>query len=992
MNRAARPLPRYRPSVFRHGLLLVLIPGILSSIFLIALNQFWMATSTVAREEQVHSNSVLDIAISFNALVTYCYDIMTLSFDRVLSLEQRTETDKKAFLISLERIDKTKKDSKKEIAFDNFRNYALMLKAHAEKLSEQMSNESFDSNINRFIRYKGLMAKGVALAESLSNFFRDETEELKELRQQLQVRRNELNLVSAFGIPAIFFASLLSLYIFARSIFLRIRALAASASAFPNLPERRRSEAVLDEFGYVDEVISEAAEDLRNASERRQAFVQMLAHDMRSPLMATQVYVDVLQEMHHVNLSEQGRQMCRSVKDNLTNVHDFVTDLLTAEKLECEPIELSLIELSLNNLVDDALGSVMEPADEKDVAIEYDGAEVFVRADREYLLQALVCFLKAVLQAAPHGSIISLLTSIHEGNVTLTFAASCDSDEEIEDLFDPLLALGNDNSFQISGCGLNLRIGRLIAEAHSGSVGGRKTSQTHRDLWLKLPLPESRAVLKTGSSSADSSSTMLGYGWRDLLSSYSFRNCALVFLAALILQSVWILWLGSRIEEARKLSVQAARQTDTVFGLNKLWLDLFLANNAMGFYLATKDQANRVLAKENLKSAEELVGSLNQLFYGRAEESGTWSDVRSFVLEELSALKSMDAQSEEEQVAADLGILGRRIERASELNALMHTLSDFELGRLNSMRLKQGNLRERFQSIILLAVFSNLLTTLGLLWLFSRTISFRLDMLVKVARQIPSRLPINQMISGKDEIYQIYWLLCRAALNLKDAFDQRKVMMNLLSANIGKPLASVQADLSRLSEILPDDISEKSRVNLKSASENIKRLLALVEDLLLLDELELGDLRIEKSLCSAHEIVDASINSVGGIALRKDITIVNECAEFEIEADRKRLIQVLVNLLGNAVKFSPRNSRIRVEGGLYDGKFRIAVADEGPGISKEDLDKVFARFYQMQEHKKQGFGLGLSICVLIVRSHGGEITAESEVGKGSKFILTLPVS
>lgn len=988
---------RYRPSVFRRGLLVVLIPGLLSSCFLFVLNGFWQSTALAAKQEQSRSAAVLNLAVCFNALITYCYDVMTLSFDNSVGLRERQEHDKKAFLDSLERVRTAPAERANLEVQERFIRYAVALSRQAEALSAQMSQESFHSNITRFIRYRGFMARGAAFAEFLHQYFVAEMQELGKLRQHLESMRKDFALLASIGLPVILIGTLLALYFFARDIFLKVRSLSARASAFPNIPLTEKEQKAVDEFGYLDEVLASTAEDVRDASERRQSFVQMLAHDMRSPIMATQVHIEILQETSLDALSQPARQMCADIRGDLTNVHDFVSDLLTAEKLECEPIELEQTEVSLLDVVEAAQLALMDLADSKDIAVEYDALDVHIQADKERFLQAVTCFLKAALQSALTGSILSITTSQSGSAAGLSFKCTGNavSDKEIVSLFDPFHAEVMTNAFDMSNGGLNLRIARLIVEAHGGSVGGKGDAGGVREFWLKVPVGAvSSSDLISSSRAGSFKSRDAGLdvaGWKDLLGSSSFRNCVLIFALAFVLQATWVVWLGARIADSEKLAKQTALQSDTVLLLNRLWLELVLANNRMGFYLAANDKSKLNLAKENLADAEALIGSLNQIFQERDQHIDDWSNVRSFVADELSSLKSMIAPSEEERAAMDLGVLGSRIEKSGDINARMHSLCDVEIASLAAMNASQTSLQGKFQGVISLAILSNLLTMAIMVWLFSRNISARLDLLVQVAKQIPSRQPITQMIAGNDEIYQVYWLLCRAALNLKDASDQRKVIMQMLADNIGKPLSRVESNIAELAISLPESVAEKSRSHFQSANDNIKRLLALVEDLLLLDELETGSLKIEKKPCSARELVQASIGSVDGIALKKKISLKNNCVEQEFNADRKRLIQVLVNLLGNAIKFAPRDSTIVVDGVLKEERLQLSVIDEGPGISKEDLEKVFARFYQIEEHKKQGFGLGLSICSLIVRSHGGEITAESEVGKGSKFIVSLPL-
>ena len=110
-------------------------------------------------------------------------------------------------------------------------------------------------------------------------------------------------------------------------------------------------------------------------------------------------------------------------------------------------------------------------------------------------------------------------------------------------------------------------------------------------------------------------------------------------------------------------------------------------------------------------------------------------------------------------------------------------------------------------------------------------------------------------------------------------------------------------------------------------------------------------------------------------------------------ADSDRLLQTFTNLLSNAVKFSPRGSTVSLSATIKDGDVFFEVADEGRGIPNDKLELIFERFQQVDAsdaREKGGSGLGLAICRTIVRQHGGEIWAESQAGKGSRFLFTIP--
>jgi signal transduction histidine kinase len=121
----------------------------------------------------------------------------------------------------------------------------------------------------------------------------------------------------------------------------------------------------------------------------------------------------------------------------------------------------------------------------------------------------------------------------------------------------------------------------------------------------------------------------------------------------------------------------------------------------------------------------------------------------------------------------------------------------------------------------------------------------------------------------------------------------------------------------------------------------------------------------------------------------------NNCSEVSLHADPARCQQVLINYLSNAIKFSPKQSQIEISDQIDPSNKKmlcILVRDQGPGVTAEQRQRLFERFYQTKSGKQsQGFGLGLAICKLIVETHGGQVGVESEPGKGSIFWFTLPL-
>jgi signal transduction histidine kinase len=161
--------------------------------------------------------------------------------------------------------------------------------------------------------------------------------------------------------------------------------------------------------------------------------------------------------------------------------------------------------------------------------------------------------------------------------------------------------------------------------------------------------------------------------------------------------------------------------------------------------------------------------------------------------------------------------------------------------------------------------------------------------------------------------------------------------------------------------------------------------------------LDFKEIPIHPSVHQVSEIVDQTLGRLESLAQSKDISFVTHIPEpdAEVLADADHLQQVMVNLVGNAIKFSPSGGRIWIAA-VHDGDglMRFSVSDEGPGIPGEEQKYVFRKYYRGESVREtvDGAGLGLSISQGIVQAHGGEMWLKSESGMGSTFTFTLPMS
>jgi signal transduction histidine kinase len=227
----------------------------------------------------------------------------------------------------------------------------------------------------------------------------------------------------------------------------------------------------------------------------------------------------------------------------------------------------------------------------------------------------------------------------------------------------------------------------------------------------------------------------------------------------------------------------------------------------------------------------------------------------------------------------------------------------------------------------------------------------------------------------------------READRLKDEF------VALISHDLRTPLTSITGYVELA---LEDDLSDEARGFLGVVARNAERLLGLVNDLLFVARLQAGEMSLERMEVDLADVVRDAVHALEPRAAAKRITLTCTADSVpELHADRGRVLQVLDNLVSNAVKFTPEGGSVHVSVERGAGRVAVEVTDSGIGIAPEDQRRLFERFYRAEnavERQVPGTGLGLYISRAIAEAHEGRLTVRSEVGRGSTFRLELPLA
>jgi heavy metal sensor kinase len=315
-------------------------------------------------------------------------------------------------------------------------------------------------------------------------------------------------------------------------------------------------------------------------------------------------------------------------------------------------------------------------------------------------------------------------------------------------------------------------------------------------------------------------------------------------------------------------------------------------------------------------------------------------------------------------------------------------------------------LRTLFIILVITVPLALLVASLGGLFLANQALK-PVDHITQTARMITSQ-NLNQRIKSlkvKDEISRLIETFNEMISRLDQSFHQIRQFSSDASHELKTPLTILkgEVEVALRKERTPQDYEQILRSNL----EEINRMSKIVDNLLLLARTETGDIRLFKEEVNLSQIVSDVVTHLTKLARSKDLQIAapNHQEDILLYGDGLRIRQMLFNLVENSIKYTEPGGSISVslkknaldslpgrEQESYDG-VQIVVSDTGIGIAKEDQEKIFSRFFRVDKARSReqgGSGLGLSICKWIVEAHQGQITVESELGKGSRFIVKLP--
>lgn len=473
--------------------------------------------------------------------------------------------------------------------------------------------------------------------------------------------------------------------------------------------------------------------------------------------------------------------------------------------------------------------------------------------------------------------------------------------------------------------------------------------------------------------------------------------CQIVFVGVL---AWFIVRLNSAGAEETRIKQIMTKCQELPYKISSSYMHILMMNMSGARNVdATFEETNQSV-RGHIKNLQTLVPPSDPMRKTLDSYIGTIEHLMNLVEESKNAIKRT---SEGEMVTPTFAdFIGER-EYTEELTAYLRQASQ-QAAKINAhytpvvQEFQPESQQSRMAVIaaIVALIFFNIVVAIGLAVFFSRQTISRLDTLMSNIQNFSEGKLDLSPVGGGSELAELDESFRKMAYAKHASDEMRRSIVAMVSHDMRSPLTSVQMVLTMVLEKVYGPVEPGLEKVLTRVNSEIYRLVRLASDLLDSEKIESGKIDLDVKEHVLKDITDQALNAIQGMSSMLGTSIETEVPEnLPIACDADRIIQVLVNFLSNALKYSARGSTVQlrarhiIEGDLI----RIEVIDHGPGIAEHEIDTVFEKFKQLAqsgETKRQGAGLGLAICKALVEEHGGNIGVESELGKGSCFFIELP--
>ncbi|MBY0551313.1 MAG: GHKL domain-containing protein [Candidatus Obscuribacterales bacterium] len=324
-------------------------------------------------------------------------------------------------------------------------------------------------------------------------------------------------------------------------------------------------------------------------------------------------------------------------------------------------------------------------------------------------------------------------------------------------------------------------------------------------------------------------------------------------------------------------------------------------------------------------------------------------------------------------------------------------LTDLEEGTQRIAPLEEQKGRQRVVQWLVAGLIASTILAVALLVLLHRNFVSRLENVMENTRRFLRQEALLPRERGADEIatldnvfHDMTEQIEKSAAKERAAVEARQHIMQMIAHDLRSPLTSLMLFMDLLKGGNFGEVSQIAHTKLTAAGRDLKRMVHLVGNFLDQEKLEAGRMQLEYNTISLEGIVDQAVSSVSALAEAEGISVELSVESGMIYVDSDKLIQVLVNLLSNAINVSQKGQVVTVSATIKNNAVEFCVLDRGPGVPEGMRDGLFERFSKSSKKEGSGSGLGLSLAKEIVQMHKGTLEFKDRDGGGTVFQFTVP--
>lgn len=318
------------------------------------------------------------------------------------------------------------------------------------------------------------------------------------------------------------------------------------------------------------------------------------------------------------------------------------------------------------------------------------------------------------------------------------------------------------------------------------------------------------------------------------------------------------------------------------------------------------------------------------------------------------------------------------------LHELQENVREKYLHSVKAQKDKQGVIT----SIVIIGLLINILIAVILSRHFRANFVKKINQLSKMAQNLPLNEPINETVSGSNELQEIGVALAQVSWRLADVAEYRRSLMQMMAHDVRSPMMAAQISIATLKKLVHDSLTSEGSASLAEGEQAISDCLTLVNDLLFLESLENGDTKFEQIVCDVQEIVDAVVENY---RTSKAVTVSSSVDSIIAKLDRTNLTLIIERMLADASNRAPENSNLSITSKIANDRLHLTICDKAPPLTPFECSNLFDKIYQAGEASRyKTNSLGLAVAARIVQAQNGSINCRP-TADGNCLSLELPV-